>query len=266
MQAVAAQLLNALSNDNYALAHAAASELAATDSDYLFRVLAFAWWLSPSDHPLQGARAAAFVARDPHGLYSALIHAPYVLPPISTPAASHKPLQEMKKAIKKRQTAKVFAAALAFKQDELVALGIAPAYLQAAAETIYKPLEYRILEHACAALTAFSSRAAPAPPWTNVPAGARAGRTFVLEDAALHTWGVKKAAAADLRGDPLRLLTTTATVFETEEDEIAFYETHFPDDIPDEWPDEEVAKSHGILVDNGAVASVWRIAFLDLFG
>ena len=258
---VAAQLIYSLMNGNNTIAFAAASELAASDPALLFRVLCFVWWLSPPDHPLQSARSTAFLNSDAHALYSALSAAPFQLPSLHTPAAITKPLSEVKKAIKKRQTAVVYAAALTLSQSELAAIGIDTKYLDAMAATIYKPLEYRILEHACAALTAYVSVAPAAPPWSHVPFGARAGRTFFIEDASLITWGVKKPPQSDLR-DPTKLIPVP--LFETEEDEIAFFESHFPDDIPDEWPDTEVSKSHGICESGAVDRCVWRIAFLDL--
>lgn len=259
---VAAQLVYSLMNGNNETAHAAASELANSDPALLFRVLCFAWWLSPSDHPLQSARSTAFLTSDAHALYSSLSAAPFQLPPLHTPAATPKPLSEVKKAITKRQTATVYAATLSFSYAELAAIGIHAKYLDAMTATIYKPLEYRILEHACAALTAYVSVAPAAPSWSHTPAGTRAGRTFGIENAALATWGVKKPPQSDLR-DPTKLIP--APMFETEEDEIDFYESHFPDDIPDEWSDAEISKSHGICFESGAVdRCVWRIAFLDL--
>jgi hypothetical protein len=43
-----------------------------------------------------------------------------------------------------------------------------------------------------------------------------------------------------------------------------FYDTYFPDDIPDEWSNEERKKSHGIVPEESSMENIWRPAFLLL--
>jgi hypothetical protein len=267
-ETVVAQLLYALSNNMAYMAQTAAEELDASDQSLLFRALSLSWWLAPSDHPLQAARTKAFLHCDNHALFSALLGSAYDLPPLSTSAkttATKTSVSEIKKAIKKRQILKAYNAALAMESADLASLGIHSSFLEAMTNTIYKPLEHRILEHAIAALTAFPSNASPAAPWAKLAPGSRAGRTFQISEDALNAWGVKKPAAEELKGDPGKLMTPPP--WETEEEEIAFYESYFPDDIPDEWSDEEIAKSHGSSRDTvqSAVRNIWRTAFLDVF-
>ncbi len=195
-ESVAAMLLHSLHNNNATDAHNAASELAASDGALLFRVLCLAWWLSPPDHPLQSARATAFMAKDAHGLFSALLGSEVGLPSIQTPVIS-KPLCGIQKAIKKRNAS-----------DKK---GIA-------------------------------------------------GRIFTVPEDACAVWNVRLPSVDEIKGDPHTLIQVK--MFETEEMEAAFYEMHFPDDIPDEWSDEEIEKSHGRIVTT-ASRNPWRTAFLD---
>lgn len=244
-------------------AHNAASELAASDGALLFRVLCLAWWLSPPDHLLQSARATAFIAKDAHALFSALVGAECSLPPIKPqPQAitTSKSLCEIQKAIKKRRASEVYKAALAMTKDELKAF-IPEPFLQAMIATVYKPLEYRILEHACHALTAYPSVAPNAKQWNKYPAGI-SGRVFTISEEACAAWNVRLPSADEIKGDPHKLIQIP--MFETEEMEDAFWEKHFPDDIPDEWSDEEIEKSHGRIISTTS-RNPWRTAFFDCF-
>lgn len=259
-----AQLLFSLCNADSKLAHAVASELAASDAELLFRVLCLAWWLQPPDHPLQYPRAEAFLAQDCHALFTTLVQSPCVLPSLVTAPHVPQTMFEIKKALKKRQSEKIFSAALAMSQEELRTIGIAQPFLDAIATTIFKPLEDRILCHAVYALTAFRAAPPPVEPFKIMPQGSLQGRAFAIEDAALAAWQVRKPSAETLRCDPKQIRQTP--MFETEEDEIAFYELHFPDDIPDEWSDAEIAKSHALAKLSAVIErNVWRTAFLDLF-
>jgi hypothetical protein len=257
-ETVAAQLLYALSVDDSTTAHQAATELVGTP--LLFKVLSLAYYLGPPDHPLAAARAAAFVAQDPHALFSTLVSSPWPLPSYNIVKPDPKSMSEMKRALKKRNMPVLYAAALAASPQQLLELGVHPLFIQEMQVTIFKPLEHRILAHALAALAAFPSLAPPSDAWATAPQGSCAGRTFTVQTEALVLWQVQRPPPHALRGDPAKLIP--AIMWETEEHEIAFYEKHFPDDIPDEWSDEEIAKSHGPSVPAGAV-NPWRIAFLD---
>jgi hypothetical protein len=257
----AAHLLCALMTGYEEDAHAAASELAANSQTepLLFKILCFAWWLQSPEHPLQYARHEAFLANDSHGLFTSLLSSPFDLPQLPMPAATN--MLPLQKAIKKRDVACIYTNATKMDSNALESLGIQPQYLQAMQSTVYKPLETRILYHACAALVSYKCTPPPAKPWVNYPRGIT-GRVFAINAAACAAWGVKPSPPEALRGDPTKLIPTQ--LFETEEHEIEFYNTHFPDDIPDEWSDAEISKSH-----SGAHPEFhknpWRAAFFDCF-
>jgi hypothetical protein len=259
---VAAQLLYALQTAQDSLAHQAASELYESEAnETLFRVLSLAWWLQSPDHPLQYARTAAFLAQDCHALLSSLLSSPFSIPDIEVHKHIPASLSEIKKYIKKRQLMKLFQVALGLTHDELISIGIHKSFLSEIQATSYKPLESRILFHACGALLAYESVAALAPPFVKEGFGKK-GRTFTILEEACSMWQVKRLSANHLRGDPHKHLPLPE--FQTMDQEIEFYNIHFPDDIPDEWSDSEISKSHA--VENLAVGSFknpWRVAFLD---
>jgi hypothetical protein len=261
VDAAVAQLLFSLQTADDKTSHAVASELAVSQPDVLYRALCFAWWLQSPDHPLQAARTAAFVAQDSRALYSALEGSAFTIPPITEPVTAEKP-KSLKMALKKRQWQQVYCAARSLSNIELLSIGIHPQFIDAIQTTIYKPLEYRILAHACAALTAYESLAPSAAPWSRHPPGSRAGRTFACLPAAYTAWQVKRVPPTGIQGDPYKLIPKQ--LFETEEQEIEYYVTHFPDDIPDEWPETEIMKSHGPPIVY-TERNPWRPAFLDCF-
>jgi hypothetical protein len=262
LDAAVAQLLFSLQTADDTTSHNAASELAVSQPDLLYRALCFAWWLQSPDHPLQAARAAAFVAQDSHALYSALEGSPFEIPAITEPVTAAEKPKTLKMALKKRQWQQVYCAARTLSYTELLTIGVHQKFIDAIQTTIYKPLEYRILAHACAALTAYESLAPSTAPWSRHPSGSRAGRTFMCLPAAFSAWQVKRKPPTGIQGDPHKLIPKQ--LFETEEQEIEYYVTHFPDDIPDEWPEEEILKSHGPSLVY-TERNPWRPAFLDCF-
>ena len=148
-------------------------------------------------------------------------------------------------------------------------------------------LKHRVLLHAYGSL--LESKAMPEPPpevrraYTSKRIGGRKGRTFYVTAAALNTWNITPEPIARLQNEPVLIAEETAsnywtTVWSTEgglesdrlvfKDDAAceaFYEKHFPDDIPDEWSAEERAKSHGQAVNPDAPKNPWRQAFLLCF-
>jgi len=256
---LAAMLLDSLMNNNEELAFLVASELVENSSDVFFKVLCLAWWLQSPGHPLQAARHKAFLEQNSHSLFSALVGNSFELPQLVIPTV--KPNMTVKAALKKRNYEQVYAYAAQMDDDSLKSLGIHDAYLDARRSAVYKPLEMRILYHACSALTAYAATPPPCKPWVFFPPG-KAGRIFRITDMPCALWGVKPPPAENLRGDPRKLIQVPS--FETEDHEIEFYKTQFPDDIPDEWSDSEIVKSHDSRIIE-YIKNPWRAAFYDCF-
>jgi hypothetical protein len=150
--------------------------------------------------------------------------------------------------------------------------------------TVFTPLSARIVDHACAALVA-----APAEPvlskqykflWnTKLPNG-RSGRRLIIPGEALATWRLKAKPVTRLTGVPMLVVEETAAqywadavkkhnisvdghelLFADDAQTEAFYESYFPEDIPDEWSTTERAKSHGQSVPPSEI-NPWLTAFL----
>lgn len=261
---LAAQLLDSLVNNNTTHCHAIASELAASEesSAVLFKVLCLAWWLMSPDHPLQSARHNAFLENNSHGLFCALIGTPaFTMPPLVINTV--KTTMTFKKALAKRNIETLYAYTSKLEDSVLKSIGIADAYLEARRSVVFKPLEDRILYHATAALVAFPSKSPQMPPWSTTIRG-KSGRLFNIEPMPCAVWGVKPPPPVDLIGNPHKLIPNI--LFETQdlEKEIEFYQTQFPDDIPDEWTAEEISKSH-LITNCEFPKNVWRPAFYDCF-
>lgn len=257
---VAAQLMHSLCSGDTDMAHKTASELALSDDALLFRILCLAWWLMPPDHLLQGARAAAFLSSNNHALFSSLVGYAFDLPQCLTCAVAAKPAsrETIQKAIKKRRSDDLYNALSTLSYSELSNY-IQKPFIDAMASTVYKPLEQRILMHAAAALLSRLSSAAPTLAFVSHPHGI-AGRTFHISKEACAVWNVRVSPCEALRGDPHKLIQ--AKLFETEDDEIVYLQ-YFPDDIPDEWSEEEVNKSHGIIISE-FIKNPWKTAFFDM--
>jgi hypothetical protein len=257
IDAAAAHLMYVFMKGDDSAAYAAASELASDEKSrpILFQILCLTWWLQSPNHPLQAVRHKAFVDNNPHELFSALQTSPFDLPQLSITATSKSSLT---KALKKRDLEAVYHHVVGMDNEARKKIGLHSAYLYAQAATVYKPLEERILLHGCASLLAYPAVAPSAKPWALFPPGKKA-RTFQISHDACTFWGVKPSTPAELRGDPHKLINKP--LFESQDHEIEFYKTHFPDDIPDEWSDEEIGKSH--FVCETAAKNPWRIAFLD---
>lgn len=133
---------------------------------------------------------------------------------------------------------------------------------------VYDPLTHRIVMHVFAAVCH--------PPFikskyavfgTSNSIGARSGRVFTVPPEARGLWHIHPKPPARLQHLPLHILDDTATnVWQTAvktyeiravdqmfvaPDDTAieeFYVNCFPDDIPDEWSNEERAKSHTTTV------------------
>lgn len=102
--------------------------------------------------------------------------------------------------------------------------------------------------------------------------GGREGRIFTISASALAFWGLKSKPVSRLKDEPRLVFEDDAceywvqlckkygvTNFRNASEE--FYEVGFPDDIPDEWPNEERAKSHDLTLPVIASKSDWIMGF-----
>lgn len=150
--------------------------------------------------------------------------------------------------------------------------------------TVFTPLALRVVDHACAALVADSSTQTLSKQmktlWnTKLPNG-RSGRRLIIPAEALATWRLKAKPTMRLMGVPLLVAEATAAnywtdatkkhnisvdghelLFADDAQTEAFYESYFPEDIPDEWSAAERAKSHGQLLPPSQ-PNPWLTAFL----
>ena len=124
--------------------------------------------------------------------------------------------------------------------------------------TVFLPLSYRVLAHAFACANIQANK------HTKCQEFPEEGRNFSIDPLALQLWHIQSKPRTDLLGFPTlvakhdatnywkqitRLYGVTETLqFKREEDMEVFYTDYFPNDIPDEWSNEERQKSHGILV------------------
>jgi hypothetical protein len=166
-------------------------------------------------------------------------------------------------------------------------LGVAQPLIDMLETTVFCPLAERILAHAFATLVAPTH--APYVPekrlqsiWHAKDTVGKLGRTLTIPASALSMWRVRSKPVARLMGSPQLIAEEDACAYwqsAIQEFEIRvensdlvldddrqepFYESYFPDDIPDEWSLEERAKSHGLHVDFTAHSEwhPWQTAFL----
>jgi hypothetical protein len=174
----------------------------------------------------------------------------------------------------------------------LASFDVSPALLDLLTQSS-PAVRYRVLLHSLASAGKAVESARPAAlsagpagarrVWTSARKGGRRGRTFYVTADALAEWNVVPAPVTRLQGEPTLVAEDTAAnywttvwstgggrveegrlVFNTDQELESFYEKHFPDDIPDEWPSEERIKSHG-QARHDAPKNVWRSAFLLCF-
>jgi hypothetical protein len=125
--------------------------------------------------------------------------------------------------------------------------------------TVFLPLSHRVLAHAfaCANIPNTSSTHKIQDPKDE-------GRIVSIDPKALQLWHIQSKPTTDLMGFPTlvakpdasrywKAITTLYDVTETlqfkrDEDVETFYTDYFPNDIPDEWSNEERQRSHGIVV------------------
>jgi hypothetical protein len=146
----------------------------------------------------------------------------------------------------------------------LEVLGVPSALAELLDTAVYAPLQSRILSHLLAAHVQAPSQTAPVPIQLNIcPPPGRRGRVLRILPEALGEWNLKQKSAERLRGLPRQITAYDACtywkhavekygiifkdetfIFKDPAQSEQFYGTYFPDDIPDEWSDEERAKSH----------------------
>ena len=162
--------------------------------------------------------------------------------------------------------------------DLFKALGL-PTQLCAAYETtVFESLLPRILVH-CFAILATTVPATPLPVLPDLVGG----RCFRISQKALTFWGIQTPLLARLRGPPRLVVEPDASaywkaacqgikgfdgtkpmLFEDDADADvveAFYATHFPYDIPEEWTRDEMEKSHFAKPLERLHANPWILAF-----
>ncbi len=155
---------------------------------------------------------------------------------------------------------------------------------------VYMPLAERLLMHivadACCGSAAALADPAAAPTTTkhahvwNSGLHGRAARTFHIPRAALQRWNIRPKSVERIQGTivpraatvPEAALCWQAAPLPPATDAEAterWFSAHFPDDIPDEWPCEEIQKSHFYDIAAGpghdalvAAATDWVPAFL----
>lgn len=140
----------------------------------------------------------------------------------------------------------------------LARLGIEKQYINLFETTEFNPLRYRIIEHAYAALAYEGTPSVK----KQLPVTSK-GRCFKIPTAAYELWSVKPKPRSRLIGIPVHITDLDATPFwkaqvkkyriSRKDNELhfpdddtleQFYEQNFPNDIPDEWSNEEREKSH----------------------
>ena len=163
-----------------------------------------------------------------------------------------------------------------------------PKWAELLEATDYLPLAERILSHMFASLVAkkkqFPQKQSSQNQSMNttIPVG-RKGRTFHISPIALQIWQISTPPITDLMGCPILIGDQTVPYWKTIQEQFGFtvkkkelifkddtsleifYSTYFPDDIPDEWSNEERQKSHGIEIpESKEISNIWRPAFLLL--
>jgi hypothetical protein len=168
----------------------------------------------------------------------------------------------------------------------LSAFGVSPRLIELLDGTLFEPLRYRIVEHALAGvgwgLKPIPMDLKPAERAWNRPPAAH----LAMSATACAIWQVRAPPASQLRGAPMLILAPAATEFwkravatygitadseanclkfRDDAAEDAFYVECFQDDLPDEWTDARVNRSHGFTVPHTTDKNVWYAAFALLF-
>jgi hypothetical protein len=145
--------------------------------------------------------------------------------------------------------------------------------------TDYPPLEERIVHHAFYnALHIHASQEPKQEKKRTIPK--KEGRHFHIHPEALQLWNIQPKPVSDLIGCPVLIKSEQATnywkeickeyqisgkkqlKFKDDESLERFYTLYFPNDIPDEWSNEERAKSHGFSIDK-TNTNLWLPAFIS---
>jgi hypothetical protein len=144
--------------------------------------------------------------------------------------------------------------------------------------TIFLPLSERILKHAFY----IAANKPTEKKQVKKGSGLEQGRVFHIKSEALKMWHIRPKPITDLMGQPCLVRNPNASQywkdickkfqvtgkktlkFETDEQLEQFYSTCFPNDIPDEWSNEERAKSHGLPVSDEFDENPWFPAFVTM--
>ena len=144
--------------------------------------------------------------------------------------------------------------------------------------TVFLPLAERVLMHAFYLLT---SEAKQVKPKYTKNIFEKERRTFRISPEALKMWHIKPKPITDLIGSPVLIrrddasqywkdmsakfqITGKKLKFTNDELLEQFYTECFPNDIPDEWSNEEREKSHGFSESLEEIENPWFPAFIML--
>lgn len=157
--------------------------------------------------------------------------------------------------------------------------GISKTLIQLFNRIVYTPLSERLIQHLViqtmypvSTLTAPSSATYVqkyASIWHSETIG-KSARTFSIPSQALALWNLKQKHASRIQNSlqPVAINTNSTFYWETagapiNETMETWYNTHFPDDIPDEWSREEIEKSHVYSdIETIPLKTDWQPAFL----
>jgi hypothetical protein len=279
---VAASLLTAVAAQDKKLLFATVKELLVSEIDPT-PYLVLGWLLSPPTPYVSKACYEAYVAKSLNDLLAAVASiASYELLPVPEPETAPSPTEQPTRAratwtlpwsetqnARFEQAVRYALKTKNYKHAAYLMSALGPTEQKAVLveqkinTTLFETtaphsLLQRYVEHAYAALTYEGS--APSYTKTILPLQ---GRTFSIPVQAYATWHIHPKPATRLVGLPLHIMDVDATPFwktqltkyrvTRKENEFhfpddasleEFYETNFPNDIPDEWSTTERAKSH----------------------
>jgi hypothetical protein len=161
----------------------------------------------------------------------------------------------------------------------LKSLGLNRHFTELLTLSVYGPMTHRILMHSYSILTC--DAAISMENHNAMNAWRSSGRCFAISGSALEKWHVRSKPLERLCGSPVlvaeedvcpylekackshgvRIVSENKELYiETQEEE--FYKKYFPNDIPDEWSENEKKKSHGIEVHTTGEKNPWQVSFL----
>lgn len=300
---IIANLLYSIQKGETNVAIECANELTISkEHDALWNTLTFAWILSNPEHKLENNHVNAFLSKNANQLLMSLLDINgYELPEfyihydikLPTRHASKASIpwtkipsgwsndqacvlwNTIKKSLDVNNWEKAFRLTVPLLRtdgDSIVSMLKElnmPQMANLLDSTVFMPLAERVLAHAMASYNVPLSKSGnvfqiKANDSTN-------GRRVNISADALQLWQVESKPIKDIMGNPMKILQKNPCIYWKEllknnfkDNELEqFFSEHFPNDIPDEWSNEECLKSHGI--DTSAFnnsSNPWIPAFL----